>query len=503
MKKRLLGLLLTTCMTASLLSGCGKKVENTSGENTSSGDGTKKEEAVNLTWYQIGGEQKDAQKVIDKFNEYSAEKIGVTVDIKYVGWGDYNQKMNLQINTGGNWDLCFTCSWSNDYVQNAQRGAFLALDSLLDEYGKDLKETINPTFMDAAKIGGVTYAIPNEKEVGSMPMWVFTKEYVDKYNIPYQDIKTMEDLEPWLKLIHENEPDVVPFYVNKNFTVPLYMDVITSPVGIEYGDDSLTVKNLYETDKMKSSLETMRKYYLAGYVNQDAATCDDDKSVKRFVTKGDGQPYAENVWSADLGYDVVATPIMDTVVTNGSARGSMTAVNKLTKHPEAAVKLLNFLATDTYARNLLNYGIEGDHYELVDATPEELEAAKGKEHVFDKKVHYTENKENYSVPTWVQGGLFNTYVTEIDPIDKWSVFDEFNKSAVKGPVFGFDVNLEPVSIQVSSFQNVLDEFGKALNTGSVDPTEYLEKMNKKLADCGIDKVIKEIQSQVDAWKVTK
>lgn len=44
-----------------------------------------------------------------------------------------------------------------------------------------------------------------------MPMWVFSKEYVEKYNIPYKDIKTLEDLEPWLKLIKENEEGVIPF----------------------------------------------------------------------------------------------------------------------------------------------------------------------------------------------------------------------------------------------------------------------------------------------------
>lgn len=54
------------------------------------------------------------------------------------------------------------------------------------------------------------------KEIGVAPMWVFTKEYVDKYNIPYQDIHTLEDLEPWLKVIHENEPDVTPLYITKD-----------------------------------------------------------------------------------------------------------------------------------------------------------------------------------------------------------------------------------------------------------------------------------------------
>ena len=121
---------------------------------------------------------------------------------------------------------------------------------------------------------------------------------------------------------------MVPLYLTKDYTAPTYMDKIQDPVGIEYGDDSLTVKNVFETERMKSTLATMRKYYTEGYINKDAATASDDKSIKRFVTKGDGQPYAELIWGKDLGYEVVATQIMDTKITNASARGALTAVNK-------------------------------------------------------------------------------------------------------------------------------------------------------------------------------
>ena len=53
----------------------------------------------------------------------------------------------------------------------------------------------------------------------------------------------MEDLEPWLQLIKEKEPDVVPMYLTKDYSAPAYMDTIVDPIGIEYGDETLTVKN--------------------------------------------------------------------------------------------------------------------------------------------------------------------------------------------------------------------------------------------------------------------
>lgn len=446
----------------------------------------------------------DDDQVFEEVNNYLADKIGVKLDVIKVGWGDYNQKMQVVINTGDKWDLCFTCSWANDYLQNAQKGAFLELDDLLQKEGKEMYDKIDPRFWEAAKVGGVTYGVPSEKEIGSCPMWVFTKEYVDKYNIPYQDIHTLEDLEPYLKLIKENEPDVVPMYLTKDYTAPTYMDKIQDPVGIEYGDDTLTVKNVFETERMKSTLDTMRKYYLAGYINKDAATASDDKSIKRFVTKGDGQPYAELTWGKDLGYEVVATQIMDTQITNASARGALTAINKNSEHPEKAMELLNLINTDQELRNMLNYGIEGVHWEKVEPTQEEKDAAAGKDYIYDYKAKLNpEKQKDYSAPYWVQGGLFNTYVMDNEPLDKWATFKEFNDASQEAPSFGFDFDLEPVSTQVAGFRNVLDEFGKSLYTGSVDPEEYLPQLQKKLEATGIQDVIDEMQRQIDEWKATK
>lgn len=489
--KSLLALFLTCILVSGMVTGCEKDRET---DNSGS-------ETAELIWYQVGSAQKDSDIVLEKVNEYTKQKIGVRLNIINVGWGDYNQKMKAVINSGDDWDLCFTSSWTNDYLQNAQKGAFLELDEYLKEEGKEMFENIDSRFWKAAQVGGKTYGVPSEKEIGNCPMWVFTKEYVDKYRIPYEEIHTLEDLEPWLKLIKENEPEVVPLYVTKDYTAPTYMDKIQDPVGIEYGDDTLTVRNVFETERMKSTLHTMRRYYEAGYINEDAATASDDPSIRRFVTKGDGQPYAEIVWGKDLGYEVVASQIMDTKVTNASARGALTAVNRNSQYPEKAVELLNLINTDKYLRNLLNYGIEGIHWKKAEVPEDEKAAAEGKDYIYNTKAAVDRTKgKDYSVPYWVQGGLFNTYVLENEPIDKWATFKEFNDASEEAPSFGFDFHLEPVSAQVAGFRNVLDEFGKALYTGSVEPDDYLPKLQEKLEAAGIQEVIDEMQRQIDEWK---
>ncbi|MDU5107886.1 ABC transporter substrate-binding protein [Clostridium sp.] len=479
--KKMVALATCTVMAISaILTGCGNSTE-ASGSN----NGT----PTTLTWYTIGEEPKDLDKVLAEANKYLEEKINANINMKFIGFGDYNQKMSVVINSGEDYDLAFTSSWAGDYLGNSRKGAFLELDDYLNsDSGKDLKEAIDPRFWEGATIDGKVYAAPNQKELGVAPMWVFTKEYVDKYNIPYQDIHSLEDLEPWLKVIKENEPDVVPLYITKGFSYGVFFDSIVDPVGIESDDTSLTIKNIFETQQMKDRLNTLRKYYQAGYINADSATAQDDKSVKRFVTKADGQPYADELWSKSLNYPVVSSPIVQTLITNGSTTGSLVAISSNSKNKDKAFEFLSLLNTDKTLRNIINFGVEGLHYEKV-----------GEDHI---KILNPEQK-NYDVPYFSLGNLFITYKLEGEPDTKWEEFKEFNDNSIMSPALGFKFDSSSVSNEIAAINNVIEEFKSAIFSGSVDVDEYLEKLNAKLKEQGVDRVIAEMQKQIDEWKETR
>lgn len=438
---------------------------------------------VQLIWYTIGEEPKDIQLVQDEANKYLEEKINVNINIKFIDYTDYTARLSEIMNSGEEYDLAFTSSWAGDYFDNARAGEFLELNKYLETTGKHMKEIIDDRFWNGATIDGKVYAIPNQKELGVMPMWAFTKEYVDKYNIPYKELHSLEDLEPWLKLIKENEPNVIPLYMSKSVSAPQYFDQLVDGVGVEFRDITLTVKNMFETEKMKSTLETLRRYYEAGYINSDAALTEDNKEVKRFVTKGDGQPYAERLWSEGIGYEIVTSPIMDSYITNSSSTGSMIAVSKTSKNPQKAVEFLNLLNTDEYLRNLINYGIEGIHYEKIG----------------ENQIKLTDNARKYSVGYYTVGNLFLTYVLDEEPIDKWEEFKKVNDESGISPTFGFEFDPKEVKEEVQAINNIIKEFEPVIYSGSVDIEVYLKKLNLKLKEQGIDKVIVEMQRQIDNW----
>ncbi|MGG5461596.1 ABC transporter substrate-binding protein [Clostridium sp. B9] len=474
--KKLMALILGGMMTTSaVLTGCGSDKGAAEG-------GTASEEPVNLVWYTIGDAPADNEVVEEEVNKYLKDKINVTVDIKHVSFGDYTQKMNVLANSGEPYDIAFTCSWAFPYLENARKGAFLELNDLIDEKGSDMKKVIDERLWKGAEVDGKIYAVPNQKEIAGAPMWVFDKELVEKYDIPYQDIHSVEDLEPYLEIIKEKEPDFVPFYTQGD-SIPLEFDEIMRPLGVFYNDDTLTVQNMYETEEMKAMMAKLREYYEKGYINQDAAVNNMQNEVKRFVWKADGQPYAENGWGQSLGREVVTSSIIPAYVTNNSTTGAMTAISTTSEHPEKAMELINLVNTDSELRNMLMFGIEGTHYEKVS----------------DNQIKRDPNGP-YNVTSWGYGNLFDTYVLDTDPVDKWDAFEDFNKAAETSQILGFKFNTEKVSTQISAVNNALQEFEKSLYTGSVDPVEGLEKLNKKLYDSGLEDIKVEMQKQLDEWK---
>jgi putative aldouronate transport system substrate-binding protein len=494
MKTRKIALLMAALMLAfaTMLAGCGGSNTNDTSGNTASGGESGDKDPVKLKVYLIGGPQRDLPIVQDEMNKYLMEKINTTVDITMIDWGDYSKRMPVITASGENYDIAFTSSWAYDYLPNATRGAFLPINDLLDKYGQGIKEQLDPRFLTGSQIGGQNYAVPVNKELASQWVWRFNKQYVDKYNMDITKIRTLEDLEPYLQQIKDNEPaDITPLAVPKGFKPYLAFDFLLGdefPVGINMNGDTSKYVNVLESEELKSSLKTIRKYYQAGYLRKDVATLegiDNIKTGKWFVDREQTQPYAELGWSRSAGYDIVTTPMQDPVIFTGSATGAMHAISANSKNPERAMMFLNLLNTDPYLRNLINYGIEDTHYKKIsDNVIEDLPAM----------------KDGFQMPGFALGNLFLTYMHKEDPADKWEAFKEFNNSATVAPSFGFNFNPDPVKTEVASISAIVKEFYPSIMTGAVDPDEHLPKAIEKLKAAGLDKVIAEAQKQYDEWQ---
>lgn len=445
---------------------------------------------MQLIWYTIGTPQKDVNKVMETVSQYTKEKINATVTMKMVDWGDYAQKMQVNVASGEPMDIIFTSAGGFDYVQNARKGAFLELDELLPQYGQDLIKTINPAFLSGSKVDGHNYGIPANKELPQQEVWRFNKTLLDKYKLDTSGVRTLDSLEPLLKTIKEHEPSVTPFAMDKNYVpyVPYDYVIQNLPMAVKLDTTDYKIVNILETPEMKEALTTMNKYYKAGYVSPEAATTgstnDLTTSGNWFLDRAQTQPLADNQWSASYGYPVVSTPASDAVITNTSVQGSIMAISANSEYPEKAMEFLNLLNTDPVLRNMVDSGIEGTHYKKVD----------------DTHMENLPESKNYDMPSYSLGNNMLLYLNSNDPDNKWEEFKKFNAEGVDSPILSFNFDASKVSAELTAVQNVKEQYWAALMTGTIDPATNLDQVIEKFNQAGLEKVMAEAQSQLDAWR---
>ncbi|XEC93047.1 ABC transporter substrate-binding protein [Paenibacillus tarimensis] len=487
-KKQFTVVIAVLLLVTAILSACGKSADQSGGAESVNGDSDK---PVELIWYTIGTPPKDLALVNAEVNKYIKDKINANVEIKMLDWGEYSQKMQVIINSGGDYDIAFTSSWANDYFTNAKKGAFYAIDDLLNKEGKGIKEALNPGFLEGTKVNGHNYGIAANKEMPQQRVFRFNKTYVDKYNLDISNVRTIQDLEPLLKVFKENEPGIapIPAKIAEFFHYDLPINDIPI-IGVPLDTTDYKLVNVWDSPEAKSYLETMHRYYKAGYLPADVATQKDAgdyfKTGKWLVDVADSQPYADNLWSSDAGYEIVSVPMHDPITFNWSVAGSMQAINAQSKHPEKAMEFLNLLYTDSYLVNLIHFGIEGTHYNKVGDNVKEAIPDSG-----------------YGFPAFSAGNLMITYLNKSDPEDKWEKFQKFNDSAVNSPLLGFQLDTSNISTEIANLKNAKDATYDALFSGTLDPSENLPKTIQKFKDSGLDKVMDEIQKQIDEWVANK
>ncbi|MGG1638654.1 ABC transporter substrate-binding protein [Paenibacillus sp. NRS-1760] len=464
-------------------------------------------DTVNLIYYTIGEPDKDLKLVNDKINEIMARKIGVTITYIKVGWQEYEDRLNTLISAGSQFDIAF----APNYATTAMRGAWLKLDDYLLSLGKDLYDTIDPTFWQGVRMndGGI-YGVPTNKELAVRDHWMYPASIIKKYNIDITKYNTLESLEPLLRMIQQNEPTYIPMELDRDsqnfFALYGYEYILNHkvPLMVKSLDPNSKVVNIFETKEARQTLDTLRRYYKEGFINQDAALREPG-GLKRgdqvFWKSSGGGPLSDTNWSKDRGYKVVSNPVTPSVVTTESVRGGIMAINANTKHPIESIKFLNLLNTDPEIRNLFNYGIEGLHYTLGEhgqAIPIPGKDSQGNP--------IPDAPASYAGVQYTQGNWFILKTIGGDnpePLDKWDQFRKYNAEAIKSTILGFTPDLSKLTAQTDNIEMIWKKYYPSLMTGTVDVDTILPKFNQELKQAGIEEVRKEIQKQLDEKRNAK
>lgn len=478
-KRLLCGISALAIASSVLLTGCG-------GKDNGNADGSELK-PVELTYYIVGPGEPAAQPEVNAaISEYIKDKINATIKIEMFDYNSYDSKLNSMIAGGEAFDMLFTSAGSMSYATAARKGSFLELGDLLDEYGSGIKDALGQSFLDGAKIDGELYALPTNKEQAHNYGFLLRKDLVDKYNMDVSTIKKLADLEPYLEIVKQNEPNTYPIIARPKQSLWLLYNIepITGseyvPGAIAYNDDAAKVINQYETPEFMDMAKVLRSFNEKGYIRKDAATHfesgEDDLYFARFSQL---KPGAAEAISNDKT-QWVQVDLTDPVSSTVDSTSSMVAISSTSKNPERAMMFLNLLYTDKTLIDMLYYGIEGKHYERVDDNTVSP--------IVDAGYNNLGNR-------WRYGNQMLGSLTVTENPEQWDAIKAFNDNAVKLKCQGFSFDPQNVKTEMGACESAYSEFAPLINTGSEDPEVAVPKLVKKLKEAGSDRIIEELNKQ--------
>ncbi|TLS53896.1 extracellular solute-binding protein [Paenibacillus antri] len=371
-----------------------QKVRVSLWDRSNSPDGTKITDSIVVKWLQ----------------EKALEEANLEVEYVTLPRSQETDKLNVWMASGEAPDIVIT--YNQDLMfQYAEQGGLWELDDLLDQYGPDIKNLIQPSLEAAGTYKGVRYGIPALRmNRNSGPSMKIRQDWLDKLGM--QAPTTLDELYTVLKAFKEQDPGGI----GKENVVPWALPAINQSMkgflfgpmwGAGVNSDGPGLVDLYmpkgnlvdgqfhsaiDTPEGKEFFAFLNKLYKEGLIS------------KEFVTDVNGQMFTQHLTSGQAGFvDSNEDPYVMTTNTRKSvpeakwvtvmpfkqkdgsqymdkvpANGLLNLIPKSTKNPEAAVKYLNFLAKNI---TVVQSGFEGQHYNVEDGLRVPIDIEKNKKEI--------------------------------------------------------------------------------------------------------------------------
>lgn len=482
--KRVIALAVSLIMALGLLAGCAKgKV--TVGED------------AKLLWYARINKQASNDAVFQRADEMAREKLGIGLDV--VALDDYHNKIQIINASGEDYDIVYTSSVVNNYYKNVADGNLLELDDLLPEYAPKLYKMFGGDIWDAIRVEGKIYGVVNQQIAARAPCVVIPKNNLEILGIDKEKYAnaSLEDFDEYLRLVHEKTGEYV--YMNDFWDaggVQIYgMELISGgklPGVIRVNEENPKIINQYETQEYKDYITLRSKWTKEGltnpmYVSENDLTkfagYEKNQIIPWLCMSNTYMPGLEQDYKTAYGVEMEVVTKSTPILNSYGLNSTMTGVNSETRYPEKSVEFLEMLHTDKDFYNLIAYGLEDVHYKKIGEN--RIEVLKD---------------EPYSQPIWAIGNMFNAYLVEGQADNIWEETKKINDEAMRSPIIGFVPDLDEVQLEVANCNAAIDEYINVLNEGLMDAETTYDEFIKKLKTAGCDKLIENLNQQLDEWR---
>lgn len=523
--KKLIALICALGLVVGLMAGCSggdSSTGSTGGSQpqsqTGGGSSTSQEEAgdpyeIVIELVNYGMDIPDLALIEDAVNEIILPRINATIKFATVPISEQFMKLNLWVAGNEKIDLAMTGLTTNP-ANLVGQGVLLPITDLIA--GSDILTELGGNYLAACFVGDELYSYPGILYPGKGVMFMYDKDLADEYGIKVPErVNTLEELEPVLQQVLDSgmtDKGIYPISFGdgaqaSSQNLPATFDSIADGSYIATGaimldDASETIVNLFATEEYKAMLLRQRDWMEKGYVEptsysngisvNDVLGAGMCFGVLNGATVGSSLAY----WSSTTNLTLGGCWIGGLSISNADVFNMSWGIPVTCENPEKVIEFMEILYTDGEVATLLNYGIEGKHYERVEGT----------EHV----IRYPEGLNGFTCGygTFINwyGDTMTTYQREpLDDAFVSTIKDYTVEAGVKTvPSFGYGFDASDVSTELSTVTNVIVEYRPVLECGLVEDVEgHLAQFIKALEDAGIGKIIEENQAQFDAWKQSK
>lgn len=512
MKKRIVTVLLCAAMAVNL-AACGSKPESAEkGENAESG------EITEIIWQYPTTMDANSEGLIaveNALNEMMEKDIGVHVTFEPVDLMESQNEAILQVAAGEQLDIMLTAFTSIGNV--VSKGLIQPLDGLLDEYGQDILE--NSHTKEMCGYQGETWGVCTGDVMSNEYGYMIKKEYWDKYNLEEltgwteDKIYTLEEIEEIFEIVKAGEGE--NFYCDIPWnTTPEPMNngyieydriggsLATGVLMLNRSFEDTTIYDLFETEEYKKYCEMRYDWAQKGYIAPDAAVTTEAPETILAQNNYLGEFYwsmPQDMIKLDdaIGCEFVC---LDMVPRYGMYSGGSViqwSIPITSGNPEKAMQALNYIYKNRDAAGLLQYGIEGSEYEVVQEDGDLKQI---------KMLADNTQSLPYFMPYGIWGNVLQQPDVAPNPMGSNARMQELEDAMPeerKSPAFGYSFDQQPVATEIAAVNTVIEQYTPSLNCGAVDPAKALPEFIDALKAAGMDTIIAEQQKQFDAWYAEK
>ena len=468
-------------------------------------------EEVTLVVYMMGDEPTDMDKVEDALNEKLLEKFNTKLDFQFSSWTDYTTHYNNMLTTGSA-DIAYTANWLS-YAQLAAVGAFTDLEPLLKDYAPELSELYTEDELNACRVGGTMYCIPNLWPESVTEGVAYRKDLCDKYNLP-EPIETTENVEAYLQgLVDAGYEDPILFNISSGATTETWPTSATALMHylehpgyreLNYGymynnNDPYNPVEYWHTDAFVEDAKLMKKWADAGYWTRSALSAENDTQA---LAEGRTTIFADgtnpNKWvswvkgAKDAGHDDYeiawwSFANVDDYAYPAHPTQNATVIVNTCKYPERAMLIINDLMTNVEDNYIIQYGIEGVHYELD-------------ENGFYKNLDTAYGYEAANTWCWRNGPIKLQQESDValqEAMDADEVLGSDDLYPNINIPQGFSEDYTDYEAERTAIMNVVDQYLNPIMAGLVDdPEAACADFIQKVDAAGLEKVS---QSYIEQW----